>query len=389
MPQLTSATPKYRHHKASGQAVVTLDGHDYYLGPHGTRASRRAYDRLMGEWLAGGRRLPTACHDLAVNEVLARFWVFAAQHYRKNGQPTGEIDNIRHALRPVAHRYGEILAVEFGPLALKTVRDEMIAGGLCRNVINQRIGIIKRVFRWAASEELLPVTTYQALATVAGLKRGRTGARESKRIEPVSDAAVDATLPFLPPVVADMVRFQRLTGCRPHEVCHLRPADIERTDDIWIYRPASHKLEHHELERQILIGPQAQSVLRPYLLREATQFCFSPAESEARRKAELRKRRKTKVQPSQLDRKTARPQHQPGTCYKTTAYGYAVQRAAAKAGVAGWSPNRLRHATATAVRRDFGLEAAQIILGHRRADTTQIYAERDLERARAVIREVG
>jgi hypothetical protein len=28
--------PKYRKHKASGQAVVTLAGRDHYLGPRGT-----------------------------------------------------------------------------------------------------------------------------------------------------------------------------------------------------------------------------------------------------------------------------------------------------------------------------------------------------------------
>ena len=40
MPRLTRANPKYRKHRASGQAVVTLDGRDRYLGPHGTNASR-------------------------------------------------------------------------------------------------------------------------------------------------------------------------------------------------------------------------------------------------------------------------------------------------------------------------------------------------------------
>ena len=36
--------PTYRLHKPSGQAVVTLDGHDFYLGRHGSalgRARRR------------------------------------------------------------------------------------------------------------------------------------------------------------------------------------------------------------------------------------------------------------------------------------------------------------------------------------------------------------
>lgn len=55
MPRLKDSLPKYRKHRASGQAVVTLGGRDFYLGPHGTKASRREYDRLIAEYLASGR----------------------------------------------------------------------------------------------------------------------------------------------------------------------------------------------------------------------------------------------------------------------------------------------------------------------------------------------
>ncbi len=73
---------------------------------------------------------------------------------------------------------------------------------------------------------------------------------------PVDDATVEATLPFLSTVVADMIRFQRLTGCRPGEVCGIRPMDVDRSGEVWVYRPASHKTEHHGKERFIFIGPK-------------------------------------------------------------------------------------------------------------------------------------
>src|SRR4051812_29019324 len=57
MPRLTNRNPSYRRHRASGQAVVTLNGQDVYLGPHGTAASKREYDRVIGEWLARRREL--------------------------------------------------------------------------------------------------------------------------------------------------------------------------------------------------------------------------------------------------------------------------------------------------------------------------------------------
>jgi site-specific recombinase XerC len=55
-----------------------------------------------------------------------------------------------------------------------------------------------------------------------------------------------------------------------------------------------------------------------------------------------------------------------------------------------WSPNQIRHAVATSIRAKFGLEAAQkTILGHAKADVTQVYAERDSQKAHDVMREIG
>ncbi len=54
MPRLIHQNPTYRKHRATGQAVVTLDGRDFYLGPHGTKASRAEYDRLIGGALGRG-----------------------------------------------------------------------------------------------------------------------------------------------------------------------------------------------------------------------------------------------------------------------------------------------------------------------------------------------
>ena len=121
MPKLLSATPKYSKHRASGQAVVTISGRDFYLGPHGSKASRLEYDRLICEWLAAGRRLPGPTNQAArtVVQMLILYWRFAKQHYRKNGQPTNELDNVRHALRPLKRLYGPTPVNQFGPRALK------------------------------------------------------------------------------------------------------------------------------------------------------------------------------------------------------------------------------------------------------------------------------
>ncbi len=78
-------TPAYRFHKPSGQAVVTLNGRDFYLGRFNTPESRADYDRLIAEWLANGRRLPQSRNgqavDLTINEILLAYLRYAETYY--------------------------------------------------------------------------------------------------------------------------------------------------------------------------------------------------------------------------------------------------------------------------------------------------------------------
>lgn len=454
MPRLVHTVPQYRLHRASGQALVTLGGRDHYLGPWRSKASRIAYDRLVSEWLARDRQ-PTIERDgLEIVDLIARFIRHAKRYYVKDGRPTGEADNFRYALRPLRRLYGHALCDEFGPAKLKVVRDRMIRNGLSRGVINSRIRRIKQVFSWGVAEELVAPHVYQGLAHVRGLKRNRSAARETAPVRPVSRECVEATLPHMPPIVADMVQVQRLCGCRPQEICLMRPREVDRRDKVWLFRPAAYKTEHHDRTRVIFIGPKAQVILKPYLNREADQYCFSPAESERRRKQLMRERRVSKVQPSQVDRSKRRPQRKPHDHYTEKTYYSAIHRACdkafgetigpltwnqlltlarsgkvrkkdmvrkgrrnrwklasheralfekrpnydavdaeiewfAKLAPQRWSPNQLRHAAGTEIRAKYGLEAAQLVLGHQKADVTQIYAERDLRRAIEIIREVG
>ena len=54
-----------------------------------------------------------------------------------------------------------------------------------------------------------------------------------------------------------------------------------------------------------------------------------------------------------------------------------------------WHPNQIRHTVGTDVRARFGLESARTVLGHTKADVTQVHATRDLARAHEVIHEIG
>ena len=122
--------PKYRKHRASGQAIVTLSGVDHYLGPHGTKTSKRQYDRVMAEWLENDRRLlPAQGDSITVVELCARYWKFAKGYYVKDGRCTKVSPAIKLALKYVKTWYGKELACDFGPLALKAIRQQMVEDG--------------------------------------------------------------------------------------------------------------------------------------------------------------------------------------------------------------------------------------------------------------------
>jgi integrase len=392
MPPLRNVLPKYRKHRATGQAVVTLSGRDHYLGKHGTAASRSEYDRLIAEWLANGRQqLAGNQADLSVAELLTRYLRHAKSYYRKDGKQTSEYGGIKASIRPLKELYARTDAAAFGPLGLKAVRGRLVEAGWARGTINQAIGRIKRMFRWAVSEQLVPEGVYAALATVEGLRRGKTKAIESRPVRPVEESEVDATLPHLPDVVADMVRVQRAAGMRPIEVCIMRPCDIDRTGDVWLYVPKSHKTEHHGRHRVVCLGPQAQAVLLRYLARDSKAYCFQPRDSEAKRRAIRHQERVTPLSCGDRPgtKRKRNPKRTAGKCYTTESYRRAITRACDKAKVDAWSPNRLRHSAATEVRKRFGLEAAQVYLGHSQAKVTEVYAERDIAKAIEVAREVG
>lgn len=396
MPRPRNEVPTYRLHKQSGQAVVTIREaggcrRDILLGKFGSPESKQEYERIIAQQRVAPHSpvVGKASSDTSLGEIVLAFFKFADKHYRDSeGRPTGETANYRDTVRPMVKLYGEKPAAEFGPLALKTVRQTMVDSGLSRPVINKRINRIRRILKWAAGEELIPFEVYHRLTAVGGLSKGRTDAPEPEPVGPVPDEVVNATLPHLPEAVRVMVEVQRLTGMRPNEVCKLRASEIDRSEAVWTFIPGQHKTTHRGKKRIVAIGPKAQLLLSSWLSGES-EYVFSPRVEREKRYEKMRAKRKTKVQPSQVSRKKATAKTLPGERYTTVSYRQAIQRGARLAGVACWSPNQLRHTFATLIRKHHGIEAAQVMLGHAKADVTQVYAERDLGLALKVAAEVG
>lgn len=346
--------PAYRLHKTKGQAIVTLNGRMIYLGPHGSPESYAEYARVMAEWRAGnGYVAPARGHAVTIADLVLGFLRFAEKYSRK------ERDEFTLVGKALCATHAQVSVAEFGPRAFKAVRQTWVDAGNSRGVINQRAGRIMRMFAWGVENELVGESMHRALALVSRLSYGE--AREPDKIRPADTEHVRAMLPHLPAPLRAVAELQILTGARGGELLILRPCDLDRTGDVWIYRPARHKTRHHGQECLRYLGPQAQAILLPWLEgAELAEYVFRPVHGGRK-----------------------------GEPYWPHSYTTAVYRACKLAGVPRMHPHRLRHLAGTEIRRLFGLEAAQVLLGHATLSMTEHYAAKNMELAKDVARKVG
>jgi integrase len=235
--------PSYLLHKPSGQAYARLNGRIVYLGKYGTSGSKGRYDEVVASWLEGQS---SGQFTLTVDELALKYIKHCESYYVKNGEPTSEVGKARDALRLVIEIAGEQRARRFGPQKLTAVREKMIGLGWRRITVNQQIGRIRRCFKWAVQQELLPPESLASLQTLPGLRAGRSEATESQPIQSVSLAAVEAIRPFVTRPIWGMIQLQLSTGMRPGEVTQMRGCDLNMTGDLWEYRPESHKTERSQ-----------------------------------------------------------------------------------------------------------------------------------------------
>ena len=429
MPKLRFITPSYRLHKASGQAVVTLSGRDVYLGAHGSEESHAAYRRVVAEWLEHQQQSPASSRSGArpdlettdIHSLLVAYWSYCQQYYVRDGRPSRELENLRHAAKPLLKLFGTARIRDFRPTSLKVVRQQMIDANLSRKTINNRVNRIRRIFKWGVENDVVEPSILQALKAVEPLRFGRSGVKEGPGVKPVADERVEKTLVCMPPMLQAMVRVQLYTGMRPGELLIMRRRDIDTSGKVWLYQPESHKTKHHDHERTIYIGDKAQECLKPYLVTNLDAYIFNPRRAMEERWLDRKTHRR---QPNEVRKTTRRISER----YKTTTYLQAVyhacdkafpppeplcrkvaadgkretlkawnerltknQRAELKAWQKAhrWHPHQLRHNAATYLRKEFGIEAARVVLGHKSAGVTEIYAELDRMKAAEIMGQVG
>ncbi len=381
MPRPKKPFPAYRLHKQSGQAIVTVSGNgsrkDMLLGKYNSPESKEEYRRVLAD-LEAGRIALAAPTDITVNELCLRFWKHAEQYYPNDpdGNPASELKNFRYAIREFRDYAGSIIAREFGPVALKVLRERMVAKGWARPTVNKQCGRVKRIIRWGVENELLPTDRWEALRAVPGLAAGRTKAREPERVKPVDERDYRAALPHVSRQVRALLELLELTGMRPGEACRICPADIDTSAPVWVYKPYRHKTKYRGKRRDVPLGARAQELLKPFTPADPAETYFSPS----RDMAPPKRVRKSKAK---------NPSRRPGKRYSPHTVAVGVERVCERLKIPHWHPNQIRHLYATAVRKKYGLEAAQVLLGHERADITQVYAERNMELAAKVATEIG
>ncbi len=394
----TSRVPALQLHRATGRAKARFGNRDIYFGRFGTPEANAAYHAVVAHWLRTGE-LPASRADIKATVPTVGDLITGYTLARGRAETRTFAAAEKPALDRLARFFGDQPATNFGPLMLKRFRETVLrersrnGRRLTRQYVNDKIvPTVLRLFRWAAAEERLGSAgpnILKALESVPSLKPGETDAPETEPVRPVSLDVIRATLAHLPPVVGDMVRVQLLTAMRPGEVCAMRWSEIDTSGPVWIFSPRRHKTKHRGRTRAVAIPAPAQAILMRYRARPEHEAMFSPADSEAQRLALARQARRSKVPPSQMDRSVDDPKTRPGDCYRTDGYGQAIRRACESAGIDPWSPNQLRHAAATIARKARGLDAAGALLGHAKADVTQVYAERDQNLAASVAAEIA
>lgn len=446
--------PAYRQRKGYDQALVTLRdavtkrARDYWLGPYNTPQSRELYCRVIADWEANGRRLidppqldPAVPRSITILEVGNEYRKWTVAH-----QGEQDVANVKLTIRVLTQMWGTTEAIAFGPNKLRKVREQMIHGDATakpprrpwsRPYINVQVQRIISMFKWAASHELMPATVYQQLRTIEPLRKGKSAAYETDPVKPVPEHLVAAIKEFVSRQVWALIELQQLTGARPCELTRLRPMDIHKDDPaVWTYSPDEHKTSYRGKKRMIYFGPRAQAVLNRFLPgRDPQMHLFRACEADAERRAKRHAERTTPLSCGNAPgtNRTEDPRKRPGDHYTTSSYSRAILVACDKVfplpehlaqrqtkgknserrrefvpewkkriGPDGWKqvvawrkahrwhPYQLRHSAATQIRRQFGLEAAQIALGHSSALVTEaVYAERDMEKVMEVMRKVG
>jgi integrase len=261
-----------------------------------------------------------------------------------------------------------------------------------RRGINDTINWIRKIWKWGMGRQLITPEQVQGLQEVKSLRMGETEASDNPKRRRVTEEEFWKVINAVSGVVGDMLQLIWHTAMRPYEVCDMRPFDILCEDpECWLYIPGrdqtpvgEHKTTRFERVRVIPLTLECQKTLSSRIKDfNSKEYIFSP--KEAMREFLYNKFANRKTPLSCGNRPGAnRKEHamvKPSNRYDHSALRNACKRGCLRAGVDIFGPYDLRRTVATGARSILGKEAAKVLLGHTRTDTTDIYLLDEVQEA--------
>jgi integrase len=391
----SKAFPEPQLHRAKGLLRLRVDGREFWLGKPGTRQADERRAEILAAWGANGGSLPA---DFNLNSTKPRKVVPKVTKQITNAITVGDLleitlseigggktpEELRNVARwwmlrkvaDVLQPYFRTPAADFGPRilgdAIRLMANTPMKNGkglptkkYCREVAAE----IRRIFKQAVAREQVDAERLVALNALTELPT--ENARDSVERDPVGTEIVEDTCAVLPPVVADLLRFILLTGCRPSEATSATPSVIDTTVTPWVLRPKTHKTKKKGHDRIIQIGPKARAIItRWQSSKQSDELIFSRDEL------------KRATTSNMITLHTLKSDRQE---FSRDDFKRFLKRAIAKQGVPHWSPYQLRHTGLTAIREIGGRDAAQAQAGHSDGAITERYTRKTLENAASEI----
>jgi len=249
-----------------------------------------------------------------------------------------------------------------------------------KSEVKRKFGFFKRVLNWAGKAHydqatwdsvpaIIPATFIAEMNALKPINLDHCRENERRLDAPVEH--VELLLIYLPPVIADMLHIQLLTGMRPGEVCKMTVGDLKRTKEDfaeyhrlhdgqnWLYIRKDHKTRKHIGKKVVPICLEAQDILTPYLAGK-------PDEAPVFAKTSKRGF---------------------GKPFTSEEYYRHIQRRIAKHNLPKVVPYQIRHTNLSQVSNDFGRDTARAVADHTTEEMTAVYDHSDLKKALKVANE--